>query len=245
MMNTHVTLEKMGQLKLHGMKQAYQAILNMPSDQLPGINQFIARLVEAEEQQRVHKRMEMYLRLSKLRYNALLEDIYCSPERNLTKDQLLEVADCSFIQRAENILISGSTGCGKSFLACALGRQACAFGYRVFYMGMNRFLEKVAQSKLEGSYLKLLNQIEKTDLLIIDDFGIQPMDPVSRLAMLQILEDRYGKKSIIITSQLPVNKWYEYIGESTIADAIMDRLSGQARRMDLKGESMRRRKNEK
>jgi DNA replication protein DnaC len=157
----------------------------------------------------------------------------------------MKLADGLFIERAENILITGATGCGKSYLACALGRQICSLGYRVLYFGMNRFLEKVSQSKLDGTFIKLLNQIEKTHLLILDDFGLTPLDNISRLAILQILEDRYGKKSIMITSQLPVVKWYDFIGEPTLADAIMDRLAVNAHRIELKGESLRKKKSEK
>jgi DNA replication protein DnaC len=149
----------------------------------------------------------------------------------------MTLADGLFIDRAENILITGATGCGESYLACAIGRQVCSLGYRVIYFGMNRFLEKVSQSKLDGTFIKMLNQIEKTHLLIFDDFGLTPLDNISRLALLQILEDRYGKKSIIITSQLPVVKWYDFIAEPTLADAIMDRLAGNAHRIELKGES--------
>lgn len=238
-MNTQITIDKMEHLKLKGMKLAYQAIVTMPTQEQPSIHQFIARLIEAEEQTRLNKKTEMYLKLSKLRYNVVLEEINCSADRNFTKDDLLELADCSFIKRAENILITGATGCGKSYLACALGRQACSFGNRVLYFGMIRLLEKISQSKLDGTYMNLLNQIEKTDLIIIDDFGVHPLDPISRLTLLQILEDRYGKKSIIITSQLPVGKWYEYIGDSTIADAIMDRLTGSATRIELEGDTLR------
>ena len=116
------------------------------------------------------------------------------------------------------------------------------FGYRTLYFGINRFLERISNSRLDGSFIKLLNQIEKTHLLILDDFGLHQLDGQTRLALLQILEDRYGKKSVIITSQLPINKWHEYIGESTIADAIMDRLAVNAHRIDLKGESLRKKK---
>jgi DNA replication protein DnaC len=157
----------------------------------------------------------------------------------------MKLADGLFIDRAENILITGATGCGKSYLACAIGRQVCSLGYRVIYFGMNRFLEKVSQSKLDGTFIKMLNQIEKTHLLIFDDFGLTPLDNISRLALLQILEDRYGKKSIIITSQLPVVKWYDFIAEPTLADAIMDRLAVNAHRIELKGESLRKKKSEK
>ncbi len=238
-MNKQITLDHLAQLKLDGMLQAYQAVLAMPVQSQPTINQFMARLAEAELQSRATKRTNLYLRQSKLRYNAILEQVYCNAERNLPKDKLMMIADCSFIERAENLLITGKTGCGKSYLACAIGRQACSLGHRTLYFGMNRFLEKISLSKLDGTYVKLLNQIEKAQLIIIDDFGLHPLDGVTRLALLQILEDRYGIKSIIITSQLPVDKWYEYIGESTIADAIMDRLAANAHRFELTGDSLR------
>ena len=219
-MNTQITLDHLSELKLQGMARAYQAVLSMPVQDQPSLNQFMARLAEAEIQHRTQKKTEMFLLQSKLRYNAVLEQVYCNVNRNLSRENLLAIADCSFIERSENLLITGATGCGKSFLACAIGRQACTFGYRTLYFGINRFLEKISSSKLDGSFIKLLNQIEKTHLLILDDFGLHPLDTVTRLALLQIMEDRYGKKSVIITSQLPIAKWYEYmyIGESTIAD---------------------------
>jgi DNA replication protein DnaC len=241
-MNKQITLDHLAQLKLDGMLQAYQAVLSLPVQNQPTINQFMARLVEAEMQSRIAKRTELYLRQSKLRYDAILEQIYCNPERNLSQEKLMMIADCSFIERAENLLICGATGSGKSYLACAIGRQACALGYRTMYLGINRFLEKISLSKIDGTYIKLLNQIEKYQLIIIDDFGLHPLDGLTRLALLQILEDRYGVKSTIITSQLPVAKWYEYIGESTVADAIMDRLAVNAHRFELKGESLRKKK---
>jgi DNA replication protein DnaC len=241
-MNKQITLDHLANLKLDGMLQAYQAVLAMPVQHQPSINQFMARLVEAEIQSRAAKRTELYLRQSKLRYNAILEQVHCNPERNISQEKLMMIADCSFIERAENLLITGATGCGKSYLACAIGRQACTMGYRTLYFGINRFLEKISLSKLDGTYVKLLNQIEKAQLIIIDDFGLHPLNGVTRLALLQILEDRYGIKSTIITSQLPIAKWYEYIGESTVADAIMDRLSVNAHRFDLKGESLRKKK---
>lgn len=241
-MNTQITLDHLSELKLQGMARAYHAVLSMPVQDQPSLNQFMARLAEAEIQHRAQKKTEMFLLQSKLRYNAVLEQVYCNVNRNLSRENLMAIADCSFIERSENLLITGATGCGKSFLACAIGRQACTFGYRTLYFGINRFLEKISSSKLDGSFIKLLNQIEKTHLLILDDFGLHPLDTITRLALLQILEDRYGKKSVIITSQLPIANWYEYIGESTIADAIMDRLAVNAHRFDLKGESLRKKK---
>ena len=241
-MNKQITLDHLAQLKLDGMLQAYQAVLALPVQNQPTINQFMARLVEAEMQSRIAKRTELYLRQSKLRYNAILEQVHCNPERNLSQEKLMMIADCSFIDRAENLLICGATGSGKSYLACAIGRQACALGYRTMYFGINRFLEKISLSKIDGTYIKLLNQIEKYQLIIIDDFGLHPLDGITRLTLLQILEDRYGIRSTIITSQLPVAKWHEYIGESTVADAIMDRLAVNAHRFELKGESLRKKK---
>ena len=240
-MNTQNTIYELERLKLPGMKQAYNGILSLPLQEQPSIHTMMAQLTEAEIQYRLHNRTQMYLKVSKLRYDAMLEQIHCTTDRNLTKESIQAIADCGFINRGENILITGSAGCGKSFLACAIGRQACAFGHRTLYFSMSKLLERIAVCKLEGSLLKFYTQIEKTQLLILDDFGLQPLDPTSRLVLLQILEDRYGKKSTIITSQLPVGSWYEYINESTIADAIMDRLSASAHRFELKGESLRKR----
>lgn len=238
-MNTHSTLEQLKQLKLTGMAQAYQGLVTMPLQDQLTLHEAIARLTEAEIQQRSQHRTQMYLKLSKLRYNALIEHLHCSPARNFTKEQLAVLAGCSFIEQAKNVLITGATGSGKSYLACALGRQACTMGFKVLYLGMTRFLEKVAQARLDGTYVKLLNQLEKAHLIILDDFGLHQMDNNTRLSLLQILEDRYAKKPVIVTSQLPVGSWFEYLSEPTLADAIMDRLSANAHHIELKGESLR------
>ena len=238
-MNTTATLEQLNDLKLLGMARGYEAILQMPLNKHPEAHELIALLTQAEKQNRVQYKTQIYLKLSRLRYVALMEDISCGKDRNLSKEQLLQLADCSFLDRAENILISGATGSGKSFLACALGHQACVIGYKSLYLNLNRFTEKIMVAKLDGSFVKLLNQLEKVSLLILDNFGLAPMDHNTKLALLQILEDRYAKKSVIIASQLPIGKWHEYIAEPTLADAIMDRLLTNAHRFELKGESLR------
>ena len=241
-MNTQETIIQLKELKLNGMAASLEAIMTLPVQNRPTLELAIARMVEAEQLDRRDRKTEMYLKTSRLRYTALLEDIICGAERNFTKEDLAALSDCSFIRRHENLLIQGKCGCGKSFLACALGRQACILGYRTVYLNMNSFVEKVAISKLDGSFLKMITSLEKNDLIILDDFGLQPMDMNTRLALLQILEERYERKSVIIASQLPIAKWYDYIGDATLADAIMDRLVANANKIELKGESMRHRK---
>lgn len=241
-MNTQHTVDQLQHLKLHGMARSYETITSQPVHDQPEAHTMVGMLTESETQYRVHQRTELYLRLSRLRYHVLPEQIQCSVQRNITKEQLLLLCEGSFIDKAEHILITGATGSGKSYLACALGRQACILGYRVLYYSMSRFIETMATARLDGSYIRLLNLIAKTPLLIMDDFGLQPLDHPMRMALLQILEDRYGKAATIITSQMPVKKWYDYIEEPTTADAIMDRLSARSHKIELKGESLRKTK---
>ena len=239
-MNTTATLQQLKDLKLTGMVRSYESVLQLSTHQQPEAHTMLAQLCDAEQQNRVLHKTQFFLKLSKLRYAAMLEEISFSKDRNLAREQVHQLADCSYIDRAENILISGSTGSGKSFLACAFGHQACVMGYKTLYLNLNRFTEKLMMAKLDGTFVKMLNQLEKTSLLILDDFGLAPMDQNTRLALLQILEDRYAKRSILIASQIPINKWHEAINEPTLADAIMDRLMANAHRFELKGESLRR-----
>jgi DNA replication protein DnaC len=241
-MNTMQTLEQMKQLRLQGMYHAYRSQLELPLDQQLDGHDLVAQLVQSEELTRNNEKTAYYLKLAKLRLPATVEQIECGPARNLSKQQMATLIEGRYLQQGENILITGSTGCGKSYLACALGHQACLQGYKTTYLNMNRLIEKVTLSKLDGSYIKLLNHLERQTLIILDDFGLQNLSQEVRLTLLQLLEDRYGKKSIIITSQLPIAKWYEYINDPTLADAILDRLTADAHRIELKGESLRRKK---
>jgi DNA replication protein DnaC len=241
-MNTQHTVDQLQELKLHGMARAYEAITSQPVHLHPEAHEMVAMLTEAELQSKLHYRTQLFLRLARLRYSVLPEQIQCSAGRNLTKEQLLLLCEGAFIRNGETVLINGSTGSGKSFLACALGRQACILGYKTLYYSMSRFLEALATSRVDGSYVKLLNLLARMPVLIFDDFGLQELDHPAKLALLQILEDRYGKGATIITSQLPIKKWYEYINDPTLADAIMDRLSARVHKIDLKGESLRKEK---
>ena len=241
-MNTNETLQQMQQLKLHGMAASYKSQLDLPVHQQLDAHELMAQLIQAEQISRTNERTVNYLRLAKLRIAAIPEQVECSVARNLPKQQLGTLLEGRYLQQGETILITGSTGCGKSYLACALGHQACTQGYKTAYMNMNRLIEKITIAKLDGSYIKVLNYFERVHLIILDDFGLQEMNQTVKLALLQILEDRYGKKSVIITSQLPVSKWFDYINEPTLADAILDRLTAKSNRIELKGESMRRKK---
>ena len=236
---TNASLQILRQMKLEGMANAYESILLMPINQQPDCHELLARLADAEQQHRADKRMKMYLRLSRMRYQTTIQDIDVSEKRNLSKAQLMLLSDCAYLDRGENILVTGATGCGKSYLSCALGNNACVHGYRTLYFNMNRLKEQIAIAKTDGTLIKWLDRLKKAKLIILDDFGLQPINHEVKMALLQILEDRYERSSIVICSQLPVAKWHEYLEEPTIADAILDRITPKSHRIELKGKSLR------
>lgn len=238
-MNYQKTLELMRSLRLIGMADRYNAIMETPIHQRPDAVVILAQLVEAEELYRNNRRMLSAIKNARFRYQASLNDVIYSDQRNITREIITSLADCSFVDRGENIIITGATGCGKSYLASALGYQACTKGKRVAYFSLPKLLSKLKSDKLDGSFRKEMDRIENKNLLILDDWGLTPLDTAARLALLQIIEDRHSRYSTIITSQLPISAWHQYINENTVEDAILDRIIHQAHRIELKGESLR------
>jgi len=238
-MNTD-TLDKMRRMRLLGMHRAFKTSFENTGDKPLTADEMVALLIDSEWDDRHNRAIERTVRNARFRYRANIEQVDYTIERGIDKNTVQRLADGEFINRKENILITGSTGTGKSFLASAIGHQACQLGFRVFYANATRLFAQLKMAKADGSGIRELSKIEKQDLLILDDFGIQPFDQNSRAALLDIIEDRHGKHSTIITAQVPVKQWYDLIGEKTVADAIMDRIVHNAQRIELKGESLRR-----
>ncbi len=233
------TLQTMRALRLTGMADRYEAINGLPQHQRPQTDVLIAQLLEAEDIFRCHRKSTLAIKNAKFRYQASLQEISFAQGRNLTKETIAAFSDCGFIDRGENIIITGATGCGKSFLASAIGHQACSIGKKVVYFSLPKLLGKIKTDKIDGAFRKEMERIESKQLLILDDWGLTPLDTQARLALLQIIEDRHNKYATLITSQLPVSAWHQYINDDTIVDAILDRIIHQAHRIELKGESLR------
>ena len=238
-MNTNATIEKMQKMRLNGMKRAYESSFETRNQDTFTNDEFIAWLIESEDNGRNNSRTERLLKNAKFHYQASLEEISYSGDRNIDRNLLSRLSDCSFIDKNENIIITGCTGTGKSFLATALGHQSCIKGYKVLYYNLGKLFQKLMMAKADGSYIKELNKIESHDLLIIDDFGLQAINNEKQMILKDLVEDRNQKRATIFCSQLPVKNWYDLIEEKTIADAILDRIIHSAIRFELQGESMR------
>jgi len=235
-------LNKMHTMKLYGMVRAFKTSLDTRGFDHLTSDELLETLIVAEWDDRTNRRHERGIRNARFRYKAMVEQITFAGSREVYKNQILRLADCTFIEKKENVLFTGSTGIGKSYIASAIGHQACSLGYRVLYEHTSKLFARLKMAKADSSYLKELSKIEKQDLLIIDDFGIQPLDQQSSAILMEIIEDRHGKRSTMFTSQVPVSNWYKIISEQTIADAILDRIIHNAHRLELKGDSMRKRK---
>ena len=239
-MNNQATLEKITQMRLWGIKAAFSALLDHPAQLTQ--DEVVAQLIDAEWLDRHNRRIERLVRNARFRYTAHPAELNYQVSRGLDKNVMLRLADCSFIKNKENVILTGPTGVGKSFVASALGHQACIMGYKTLYFNVQKLFSRLKAGLADGSYFKLIAKIEKHNLLILDDFGLKLLDAHARQALLEIIEDRHHKHSTIIASQIPIGKWHQVIGESAVADAILDRLVHNAHRLELSGESMRKRK---
>jgi len=239
-MQNQQTLQQLRALKLIGMADALEQQHNQPSthDEL-SFEERLCLLVDRESTHRHNNKITRLLKAAKLKLQANPEDIDYSHPRGLNKSQFASLLNGDWLQQHHNILITGPTGCGKTYLACVLATQACRLGYSVHYFRTSRMLENLSIAHGDGRFSKLIRQLEKIDLLVFDDWGLETLSLGQRNDLLEIMEDRHGYKSTLITSQLPVNKWHQSIGDATLADAILDRLLHNAHKLKLKGESMR------
>lgn len=234
------TIEKLRNMRLGAMAQLHLQYVKENRFEAMTCDEYLALLTDHQWEERENSRIERLLKQAAFRQDATLADINYSAERNLDRNMFARLATLDFLSRKENIIMCGASGTGKSYLSQALGHQACLSGLKTLYTVTARLFKKLKLSKVDGTYLKELEKLTKAEMLILDDFGLQAFDNQDRETLMDIIDDRHGKKSTIISSQIPVSAWYEIIGsEGTIADAILDRLVNSSHRIDLKGESLR------
>lgn len=230
------------QLRLHGMGRSWQALMETRKHHELSFTEGIEMLLQAEEDDRSDKRFERLQRSAHFRYQASIQELHMETSRGLDKSLVANLATGDYIDKGEAVLVSGSTGTGKSFFASALGHHACSQGYKVVYYNLQKLLLKTKMSRIDGTIYKFFEKLSRTDLLILDDFGLTHLEQQQRMDFMEIIEDRHACKSTIIASQLPVASWYDVIGENTIADALLDRMVHTSYRVELKGESLRKKK---
>lgn len=235
------TITKLNSMRLYGMARAFSERIATVKNAELSHEEFFGLLVDEEKTYRDNAKLTRLLTNARLRQPAALEDVDYKHPRGLDKQVLLELSRGHWISTYQSVLVTGPTGVGKSFLACALGNQACRSGHSTTYFRFSRLLESLLAAKGDGTQIKFLSRLAKTSLLILDDFALTPLSSSEAKDVLEILEDRYGTGSIILTSQLPTKQWHQVLGEPTIADAICDRLFHNAFKIELKGDSMRKR----
>jgi DNA replication protein DnaC len=233
------TREQLHALKLTGMLDALEQQQAQPETHDLAFDERFALLLDREVLYRENRRLARLLKAARLRVDACVEDIDYRHPRGLQKSRMAQLASLDWVRQALNLCLTGPTGCGKTWLACALGNQACRQGLSVRYLRLPTLLEHLRIAHGDGSYVRLMGQLLKTDLLILDDWGIQPLTSSQRTDLMEVIEDRHDRRSTLIASQLPIEHWHDYIGEATLADAILDRLLHGAHRFTLTGESMR------
>ena len=233
------TLEKLNAMKLHGMANYLRGWLEKAPDKDVSATDLVGLLTDAEWMYRENKKLSTRLQHAKLRQQACLEDLDYGYARGLTKAQVMELSTSKWVEGRQNVLLTGPTGVGKSFLACALGQKACRDGYSVVYRRASRLFDELAQARADGTHPHVLKRLAKAQVLILDDFGLEPLGAAERKELLEVLEDRYQVSSTVVTSQLEPKDWHAVIGDATLADAILDRLVHNAHRLKLAGDSIR------
>jgi DNA replication protein DnaC len=238
-MNNNQTIEKLRQMRLGAMAELHlQNIKNNQFNEMTP-DEYLALLTDHEWEQRYNQKIERLIKQASFRQSATVAEVNYAHQRNLDKNMFSRLATLDFLKKKENIIITGASGVGKSYMAQALGHQACINGKKVIYTITARLFTRLKLAKVDGTYLKELKKLTRADVLILDDFGLQAFDNQSREALMDIIDDRYNQASTIVSSQIPVSVWYDIIGEGTIADAILDRIVNSSHRIDLKGESLR------
>ena len=239
----HPTLDKLHTLKFNGMATALSE--QMASSGIDDLNfdERLGLLVDREITVREDRRLKNRLRQARLKQQACMEDIDYRHPRGLDKTLMMALQDCQWVRKSLNILLTGPTGVGKTWIACAIAHKACLSGYTALYYRLSRLLESLPLAKGDGSYAKVMTKLAKAQVLVLDDWGLTTLKAEQRRDLLEILEDRHGSRATIVTSQLPIDKWHDIIGDPTLADAILDRLVHNAYKIKFKGESMRKKKN--
>lgn len=234
------TLDKLNSMKLRAMEQEYRRQVELPANAALSFDERLAMMVDAEWLSKANNRLQRFLREANLREQAAaLEDINFDVRRCLDKATICRLADCGWIKESRNLIVTGATGTGKTYLVSAFGNAACRKSLKVRSYRVNRLLTDLAIGRGDGSYNRILNELKKPDLLILDDFGMAALDPSACRDLLEVVDDRHGRKSIVISAQLPVAKWHGVFEDATIADAVLDRLVNNAHRIELKGPSLR------
>lgn len=238
-MNNNQTIEKLKKMRLGAMADLHRQHMTNNQHTESSPDEYLALLTEHEWENRQNRKIQRLVKQASFRQQASIADIDYSHQRNLDKNMFIRISTMDFLERHENIIITGPSGVGKSYLSQALGHQACISEKKTLYTTTARLFTKLKLSKVDGTYLRELKKLNKTELLILDDFGLQAFDNFARETLLDIIDERMNKASTIVSSQIPVSAWYDVIGEGTIADAILDRIVHSSHRIDLKGESMR------